>query len=61
MFEIVLNNIKDSVPLNEQDAFLIKGAFKSVYLKKKQFLLREGEPSKHRRYIAVGCPKLYNR
>jgi len=60
MHETLIHNIKDIVPLNEEDILLIEDAFKPVHLKKKQFLLRKGEPSNHMRFIAEGCVKLFN-
>jgi len=60
MHETLIHNIKDIVPLNEEDVMLIEDAFKPVHLKKKQFLLRKGEPSNHMRFIAEGCVKLFN-
>lgn len=60
MHEILIRNIKDIVPLNDEEVMLIEGAFKPVHLKKKQFLLHKGEPSNHMRFIAEGCVKLYN-
>jgi CRP-like cAMP-binding protein len=60
MTDTLIQNIKEIVSLNEEDVLLIKNAFKPVNLKKKQFLLRKGEPSNHMRFIAEGCVKLYN-
>ncbi|WP_158856756.1 Crp/Fnr family transcriptional regulator [Lunatibacter salilacus] len=60
MHELLIQNIKELVHLNEAEALLVKDAFIPVTLKKKQFLLQKGEYSKHMRFIAVGCLKLYN-
>ncbi|NAY91929.1 cyclic nucleotide-binding domain-containing protein [Muricauda sp. JGD-17] len=60
MYDPLIHNISNLVPLTKEDVILIKAAFRSVKLKKKEFLLRAGEPSNHMRFIAKGCIKLYN-
>ncbi|MBO0322238.1 Crp/Fnr family transcriptional regulator [Muricauda sp. CAU 1633] len=60
MYDDLIHNIKELVPLNERDVQLVKAAFRPVNLKKKEFLLQIGEPSNHMRFIAEGCVKLYN-
>lgn len=60
MHELLIQNIKDVVPLNETETLLIKQSFKPIELKKKQFLLQKGEYSNHMRFIADGCLKLFD-
>ncbi|MEP2024839.1 MAG: Crp/Fnr family transcriptional regulator [Reichenbachiella sp.] len=59
MHDILLQNIRQLVSVNESESELIKDSFKIVPLKKKEFLLRKGEYSNHMRFIAKGCLKLY--
>lgn len=59
MHKTLINNIQEIVPLKEEDILLIEDAFIPVQLKKKQFLLQEGESSNHMRFVAEGCLKLY--
>lgn len=60
MHELLIENIKDVVPLNETETLLIAQSFKPIELKKKQFLLQKGEYSNHMRFIADGCLKLFD-
>lgn len=60
MHQLLIENIKELVPLSETESLLIRDAFKPVMLKKKQFLLQKGDASNHMRFIAEGCLKLYN-
>jgi len=60
MYDTLIHNIKDLVPLSEGEVQLIKAAFQPIELKKKEFLLQIGEPSNHMRFIVDGCIKLYN-
>ncbi|GJM35845.1 MAG: cAMP-binding protein [Saprospiraceae bacterium] len=60
MYDLLIQNIKELVPLNKKETLLVKAAFKPVELKKKQFLLRSGEYANHMRFIAGGCLKLFN-
>lgn len=60
MHDLLIQNIKELVPLNERESLLIRDAFEPVTLKKKQFLLQSGEYSKHMRFIADSCLKLFN-
>ncbi|WP_020533199.1 Crp/Fnr family transcriptional regulator [Flexithrix dorotheae] len=60
MHEILIQHIKEQVPLKESELNLIKDAFKPVTLGKKQFLLQKGEYSNHMRFIVKGCLKLFN-
>lgn len=60
MHDLLIQNIRELVPINEAESFLIQDAFNPVQLRKKQFLIQKGEYSNHMRFIAKGCLKLYN-
>ncbi len=60
MREILIQNIKELVHLDEAEAAVIASAFDTVSLKKKDFLLRAGDRSNHMRFITEGCLRLYN-
>lgn len=60
MHELLIQNIKELVSVDNTESILIKEAFKPVTLKKKQFLLRQGERSDHMRFIVKGCLRLYS-
>ncbi|TVZ60151.1 CRP-like cAMP-binding protein [Flavobacteriaceae bacterium MAR_2010_105] len=60
MYDVLIQNIKELVAINETECALIKDAFQPIALKKKQYLLQKGEHSNHMRFIADGCLKLYS-
>lgn len=60
MHNLLIENIKEIVPITESDIFLIKQTFNPVHLKKKQFLLRAGDVSNHMRFVVGGCVKVYS-
>ena len=60
MHKALIQNITEIVPLSEKEVSLIESSFKPIHLRKKQFLLQEGELSNHMRFIAEGCVKVYN-
>lgn len=60
MHDLLIQNLKELVFINEDESLLIRNAFKLIYLDKKQFLLRKGEHSNHMRFIANGCLKAYS-
>ncbi|MDX1768025.1 MAG: Crp/Fnr family transcriptional regulator [Arenibacter troitsensis] len=60
MYDLLIGNIKELVPITEDESKLIQKSFEPVYLKKKQFLLQSGEYSNHMRFISQGCVKLYS-
>ncbi len=59
-YAVLIENIRELVPLTEVDDVLIQKAFKPVNLHKKEFLLSKGEPSNHMRFVADGCLKAYS-
>jgi len=60
MHELLIQNIRDVVPLSEDEVVLVEEAFRPVVLKKKQYLLQKGEYSNHMRFITDGCLKLFD-
>tara|TARA_R110002072_G_scaffold44315_6_gene124069 strand:+ start:36 stop:614 length:579 start_codon:yes stop_codon:yes gene_type:complete len=60
MYDHLIGNIKELVPLTEDESKLIQKLFEPVSLKKKQFLLQSGEYSNHMRFISEGCVKLFS-
>lgn len=60
MYNLLIKNIKELVPITEDESKLIQKSFEAVHLEKKQFLLQAGEPSNHMRFISQGCLKLYS-
>ncbi|XOV92898.1 MAG: Crp/Fnr family transcriptional regulator [Bacteroidota bacterium] len=57
---ILLENIRELVPISDKETELIKEAFKPFHLKKKESLLRKGDPSNHMRFVSTGCLKAFS-
>lgn len=55
----IINNILQLVDLNEQEIEFINSRLIFTRLKKKEFLLREGEVCKYKNYIVKGCMVMY--
>lgn len=55
----IIQNILQLVDLNEQEIEFITSRLVSTNLKKKEFLLREGELCKYKNYIVKGCLVMY--
>ncbi|MEQ8626810.1 Crp/Fnr family transcriptional regulator [Ekhidna sp.] len=60
MHETLIKNIKELVPLSQEEVELVSDAFKPRHLKKKEHLLQKGDPSNHMRFVSDGCMKVYS-
>jgi len=47
------------LPLNDEEKAFIEKVFKEKRVKKRQFILQEGEICKHNTYVLEGCFKMY--
>lgn len=52
-------HINEIVPINESEFNSCKKSFEFKKFKKKEFLLEPGQISKHMRFIASGCARVY--
>ncbi len=59
MLEVLYHYFERSFPLTEADKDLIKSLVFSRNIKKGEFLLRDGEMSKHGAFVAKGCLRSY--
>lgn len=59
-YDILIENFRKLVPISEQEAEIIKGAFVAKQLNKKELLLSKGDLSNHMRFVADGCLKVYS-
>ena len=63
MFEVfrtyILNKINHSIPLSDRDFVLIQQKFQPKKIRKKQYLLQEGELSLHRCFVCKGCFRMF--
>ena len=58
--ELILKNISRFINLNQEEQDLYVSLFTEKKIKKKDFLLRQGEIAKHDYFITKGCLKVYN-
>lgn len=47
------------LPLNEKEIAFVEKVFKERRIKKRQFILQEGEVCKHNTYVLEGCFRMY--
>lgn len=47
------------LPLDEKETVIVKDVFKERKVKKRQFILQEGEICKHNTYVLEGCFRMY--
>lgn len=59
-YDILIENFRQLVPISDQEAEIIKGAFVAKQLNKKELLLSKGDLSNHMRFVADGCLKVYS-
>lgn len=59
-YDILIDHIRQLVPITDEESFLVKEAFKERHLKKKEMLLKNGDPSNHMRFVTDGCLKVYS-
>jgi CRP-like cAMP-binding protein len=60
MFDILFSHIQDKVSLTDMDKERIKTFFIPKKLKKRRFLLQEGDICKNMAFVAKGLLRLYN-
>ena len=60
VYDILIENFRQLVPISDQEAEIIKGAFATKKVNKKELLLSKGDLSNHMRFVAEGCLKVYS-
>lgn len=60
MFEVLFSHIEKKVKLSEADKEAIRSFFMSKKLRKKQYLLQEGDVCKQLAFVAKGLLRTYN-
>jgi len=60
MFEVLFSHIEEKVLLNNDDKTLLEKFFISKKLRKKQYLLQEGDVCKNLAFVAKGLLRTYN-
>ncbi|WP_207420211.1 Crp/Fnr family transcriptional regulator [Desertivirga brevis] len=56
-FDYIVN--KSNLPISEEDKKLIRNTFKIKHLRKRQYLLQEGDVCKYMAFIVKGAGKMY--
>ncbi len=59
-YDNLIENFRQLVPISDQEAEIIKGAFVVKKLNKKELLLSKGDLSNHMRFVADGCLKVFS-
>ncbi|WP_231465652.1 MULTISPECIES: Crp/Fnr family transcriptional regulator [unclassified Pedobacter] len=60
MIQVLFNHIEEKVALTDNDKQLIEGFFSARKLRRKQYLLQEGEICKNMVFVAKGLLRTYN-
>lgn len=55
MYETILGNVNDVIPLSKEEKYYLKSILKFKKLKKKEFLLQQGEVEENYYYVLSGC------
>ena len=55
----LIDYFEKHLPLNEDEKFIVGEVFKERRIKRKQFILQEGEICKHNTYVLEGCFRMY--
>ncbi|MBV6640305.1 MAG: Crp/Fnr family transcriptional regulator [Cyclobacteriaceae bacterium] len=59
-YQVLLDHIRELVPITASEEELIKKSFNPVQLERKAYLLKKGDPSNHMRFISAGCLKAFS-
>lgn len=60
MFESLRNNIEQKVSLSNEEFDTIKAYFTPKKLRRKQYLLQQGDPAKYLAFVVSGCLRSYS-
>lgn len=59
MSQLLINNIQKYVQLNDEEKYMLLSVMQTKKLKKRQFLLQEGDHSKYSAFVTSGCLRSY--
>ncbi|MVT09276.1 Crp/Fnr family transcriptional regulator [Chitinophaga tropicalis] len=57
--EPLINYFENLLPLNEEEKSIVEEAFKERRVKRRQFILQEGDICKHHTFVVEGCFRMY--
>lgn len=55
----LIDYFENILPLNEEEKSIVEGAFKERRVKRRQFILQEGDICKHHTFVVEGCFRMY--
>jgi CRP-like cAMP-binding protein len=55
----LINYFENHLPLNEEEKSVVEEVFKERRIKRRQFILQEGDVCRHNTFIVNGCFKMY--
>ncbi|KAA0127325.1 Crp/Fnr family transcriptional regulator [Chryseobacterium sp. SN22] len=59
MLNPLINYFEKYLPLNEEEKFIVKEAFRELRVKRKHFILQKGDICKHHTFVVEGCFRMY--
>jgi len=60
MFDLIIKNISKHISLSENETKIFTSLLQPKQLRKKQFLLQEGEVCRYECFVNSGCLRMYN-
>jgi CRP-like cAMP-binding protein len=60
MYSLLIKNLSKHISLTNEEINLLTSAYKPKHLKKKDFLLRQGEVSRFENFVSKGCLRAFN-
>lgn len=59
MSQLLINNIEKHIQLNDEEKYMILSIMQNKKLRKRQYLLQEGDHSKYTAFVLKGCLRSY--
>ncbi len=59
MYSLLINHLSKHISLTNEEVILLTTSFKHRYLKKKEFLLHQGEVSRQETFVTRGCLRAF--
>lgn len=60
MYSLLIKNLSKHISLDREEIILLTSAYKPKHLKKKEFLLHQGEVSRFENFVSKGCLRAFN-
>ncbi len=59
MYSLLIKHLSKHISLTNEEVILLTTSFKPRYLKKKEFLLHQGEVSRQETFVTRGCLRAF--